>query len=251
MVRRMALLALVSGCGSVESKPDAQVPRMLGSLADGCGVLLPMDERAWGGAGSVIDECGGNNNGTPSGNINPTDDDQRGRVGSFLGNGCIEVADAPELRPSTAFTLSAWVRPTALNDSDAYGVISKRLDMEAQSAYSLFLWTEDNAWISIEGNDNRFQNRATLANDRWNQVTVTYDGARPAAERVRWYVDGLFDIAGAETAASIMPYTAPLKIGCLPSAETPQNFVGLLDDVAVWTRALSEAEITSWHALTK
>lgn len=251
MFRYMALVVLVAGCGAVESKPE---PLELGSLRTGCGLLMLMDERAWSGAGSVIDECGGDNNGTPSGSITPITDSVRGRVGSFPRNGCIEIADAPALQPTTALTMSAWVFPTSLDNLNAFGVISKRFDMEKQAAYSLFLWTKDNAWVSIEGNNNRFQNRTQLANSRWTQVTVVYDGSRPEAERVRWFIDGAFDIAGPETAASIAPSTAPLKIGCLPienTAEDQQYFAGLLDDVAVWTRALTDTEIADWYALTQ
>lgn len=251
MLRRFALLAVVSACGSVEEQGDA--PDELGAFRDGCGVLLRMNESTWSGADSVIDACGGDHNGTPSGSITPINDSVRGRVGSFPRNGCIEIADAPELRPSTALTMSAWVFPTGLDNLNAYGVISKRIDMDKDAAYSLFLWTGDNAWVSIEGNTNRFQNLTKLANQRWAQLTVVYDGSRAEAERARWFINGVFDVAGAETVTSIPPYTSPLKIGCLPIEDQDQDqqyFVGLLDDVAVWTRALSDSEVTQWHSMT-
>jgi len=244
-------LAIASGCGEVATPPDAGDE--LGSLRQGCAVMLRMNEASWSGAGSVVDACGGDHNGTPSGGIATEPNGVRGRAGRFDGTGCITIADAPELRPTTQLTMSAWVLPTALNDVDAYGVISKRVDMETQSAYNLFLWTEDHAWVSIEGNGDRFANRTPLVNNRWTQLTVVYDGSRAQAERVRVFVDGGIDVAGSEMAASIAPHTSPLQIGCMPSpsSQTMQYFRGSLDEVAIWTRALSDPEVGQWFTATK
>jgi hypothetical protein len=253
MWRRLFLLAMASGCGSVSApEPDAGGDD-LGTLRDGCAVMLRMDEAKWGGPGSVIDACGGGHHGTPSGTIATTADGARGRAGQFQGNGCIEIADAPALRPASGLTMSAWVLPTALNDIDAYGVISKRVDMTVDSSYNLYLWTENHAWVDIEGNNNRFANRTQLANNAWTQLTVVFDGTRPPDQRVRVYTNGSFDVAAPETAASIAPHTAPLRVGCIPSpsAGTMQYFVGLIDEVAVWTRALTDPEIAQWYTSTK
>jgi hypothetical protein len=243
------LLAVLPGCGAVSEDGGED----LGTLREGCAVMLRMDEPSWSGPGSVIDACGGDHDGTPSGTIATTQDGVRGRAGRFLGDGCITIDDAPALRAGAALTMSAWVLPTALNDVDAYGVISKRLDMELESAYNLTLWTENHAWVDIEGKDNRFANKTQLVNNRWTQLTVVYDGARRDDTAVRIFVNGALDAHGPEAAASISPYTAPLRVGCLPSPsnQTMQYFEGLLDEVAVWTRALSDAEITQWFEATR
>ena len=257
MRRRLLPLAILvggaPGCGEVQRAPDASDPGdELGSLRVGCALLLHMDEPSWGGAGSVRDACGAGNHGTPTDvAITTTAGGVRGRAGSFLGTGCVEIADAPELRPSTQLTLSAWVRPGGLDGNKALGVISKRADMMVQSAYNLYLWVGNNAWIDIEGE--RQNSTRQLVNGRWNQLTVTYDGARPAAERARIYVDGQFDVAREMDAATITAHPPPLRIGCMPTeiGGTSQNFVGLLDEVAIWTRALSDPEIAQWYDLTK
>jgi hypothetical protein len=81
---------------------------------------------------------------------------------------------------------------------------------------------------------------------------VVFDGTRAPDQRVRVYTNGTFDVAAAETAASIAPHTAPLRIGCMPSpgSGTMQYFVGLLDEVAIWTRALTDPEIAQWYTST-
>ena len=124
--RRLILLAMASGCGSV-SEPGPDAGDELGTLRDGCAVLLRMDEASWGGPGSVQDACGGNHHGTPSGTIATVVDGARGRAGQFKGDGCIEIADAPALRPASELTMSAWVLPTALNDIDEVAVWTRAL----------------------------------------------------------------------------------------------------------------------------
>jgi len=252
MRQRLFLLALVAGCGSVGTPPTDSGGDDLGTLRQGCVVMLRMDEASWIGTGSVLDTCGGNH-GTPSGTLGTAEDGVRGRAGRFQGDGCVTVADAPALRASSALSFSAWVRPSGLDGVNARGVLSKRVDMMAQSAYNLYVWTGNRAWVDIDGNNDRFANLTQLANNAWTQLTVVYDGARPADQRVRVYTNGAFDIAGAESAATIPPHNAPLYVGCLPSPsnQTMQYFVGLIDEVAVWNRALTDAEITQWYNATR
>src|SRR5690348_3119933 len=137
MRRPLFLLALAAGCGTVESTPDA-AGEDLGTLLQGCAVMLHMDEASWSGAGSVRDACSGGHHGTPSGGVTTVPDGVRGRAGRFPGDGCIEIGDAADLRPASELTMSAWVLPTALDDIHAYGVISKRTDMTVASAYNLY-----------------------------------------------------------------------------------------------------------------
>src|SRR5262245_45603071 len=150
---RCLLVLAICGCGTVEDPPEVAD---LGALRPGCVLMLHMDEPSWGGTGSVRDDCG-EHHGTPSGGITTVPDGVRGRAGRFQSDGCIEIGDAPDLRPGAALTMSAWVRPTSLNDSDAYGVISKRVDMTDRSAYNLYLWINNHAWVDIEGNNDRFE----------------------------------------------------------------------------------------------
>jgi hypothetical protein len=69
-----------------------------------------------------------------------------------------------------------------------------------------------------------------------------YDGA---AQAVTVYVGGLPVGAHSESARSIRSFTSPLWVGCLAEGAPSQGFAGLLDEVAIWHRALSSAEIQS------
>src|SRR5262245_13565483 len=193
MRRWLFLLAFTGACGKVTSATDAPIDVPPGTLLEGCVLMLHMDEPQWtGAAGEVLDDCGGDNRGTLSGSASTVAGGVRGRAGSFAGTACIQVADAPELRASAALTMSAWVLPTALDGDLAFGVISKRIDMANMSAYNLYLWQRNHAWVDLEGMDNRFEGKATLTNQTWAQITVVFDGGLSPAQRARIYVNGSF-----------------------------------------------------------
>jgi hypothetical protein len=247
------VLGALAACGSVSAPTDgSSADSDLGALRTGCVVMEHMDEASWTTtAGDVRDDCGGDNNGTISGSLTTVAGGVRGRAGSFDGSGCIEIPDAPALHASTGLTISAWVKPSSLDAVDAFGIVSKRVDTGNQSAYSVYLWTGDHVWVDLNGEDDRFSGTRVIANDVWTQITVVYDGSDVPQQRVHVYVDGALDIASGESSASLSPFMSSLHVGCLPSTAAVQNFKGLLDEVAVWTRPLTGAEIAAWYAQTK
>jgi len=106
-------------------------------------------------------------------------------------------------------------------------------------------------WSDIEGEDDRWGGHDAVPSNVWTQVGMVYDGSKPPAERVRLYINGELDAVGAETSASITQAGSPLVVGCLPLFGPAQSFIGSLDDVGVWTRALSDAEVRAWYQATK
>ena len=87
----------------------------------------------------------------------------------------------------------------------------------------------------------------------WTQITMVYDGSLPQDQRTRIYVNGVLDKVSGETSARISGSSsgAPLSVGCLPLDGIAQSFIGQLDDVGVWTRAFSDAEVAAWYELTR
>jgi Concanavalin A-like lectin/glucanases superfamily len=101
--------------------------------------------------------------------------------------------------------------------------------------------------------NDRAQGVATLVNGTWQQVTVTYDGTLPPAERVNIYVDGVHDVTLPESSSTLTAYGSDLSIGCLPElpATTTQiGLVGRIDDAVVWTRAFTATEVLAWYTAT-
>lgn len=261
MTRRLFVLALCVGCGSVQGPgpPDGMPPVDLlsGTLRNGCVLALHMDEASWSGAsGEVKDDCGNDNPGTVVGGGTTVAGGVRGRAGSFAGNACIEIPDAPALHGTTGLTMSAWILPTRLNNGEgANGVISKRTDSGKDAEYSVSVWIDNRVWVDLDGENDRFEGMTTITEQAWEQLTVVYDGTREATQRARVYVNGSLDVTRTETSASLTPYPSKLHVGCMPapsaSPPTQQNFIGEIDEVVIWNRALGDAEIAQWYASTR
>ncbi len=223
-------------------------------LLVGCVVYEHMDEAAWTGVpGEVDDACGGDDLGTAVGGATTVSNGVRGRAGSFPGGaGCVNVPASAALHANGALTLSAWVFPTALNGVTEYGVLSKRTNFGQDTEYSVFVWTSDNVYVDVDTeNDREPGGNVALVNDTWQQLTVTYDGALAGAERVHIYVNGALDLTKAETSATVPLSGAGLSVGCLPLGGPAQGWVGKLDEVVVWNRALSSAEVAAWYQQTR
>lgn len=260
---RLLLLAFCLGCGSVAALPDGggngsqdgQVPTDLldGTLRNGCVVALHMDEPSWSGvAGEVKDDCGGDNPGKVTGAGTTTvAGGVRGRAGSFTGGGCIDIADAAALHGATGLTMSAWIFATQLNNGEnANGVISKRTDFNSQAEYSLMVWMRNHTWVDLD--TDRIEGNGVIATNIWTQLTAVYDATQPIDQRARVFINGSLDVKGGMR-DTLTPFTSVLHVGCMPapSSMTQQNFFGELDEVVIWNRALSDAEVLRWYNNTK
>jgi hypothetical protein len=214
-----------------------------------------MDEDSWidhgSGSGSgtdLVNECLPSAPGLATGGATPVVDPIRGKVGSFGPTSCVTLEDRAELRALSAVTTSAWVRMTG-DPSGSFGIVAKRVNVGGE--YSMFIWTGSRVWVDIDTDNDRFTGAGSIPTDEWNQLTMVYDGSLLRGERIHVYINGVLDSVGPESSTSITPDGSPLAIGCLPLGGVAQSLVGELDDVAVWTRAFSTAEVAAWYDATK
>lgn len=230
------------------------------TLSAGCALIMHMDETSWNGStGEVHDSCR-NNNGTavravssadtlPSTTGGSTGGRYKG-AGIFVDSGgCVEVADDASLDATSKLTVAAWIFPTGLSPA-SNGIVGKRADYLANSSYTLFVWNNmDVAYhLYADIGTDRFNGSQPFVTNSWYHVAVVFDGTLPETQRVRLYVNGLLDGEFDESATSLPVFATPVHVGCMPAGTPPyagQEFVGKLDEVAIWTRALSAAEIMS------
>lgn len=248
----LTLLAWSAGCrGNFDAQPDA-TSIDAETTTVGCELLLHMDEASW-GTSPVVDSCGGDDHGVALGGASIELDAERGRVGFFGGLASVLVADSPRLRGAGGLTVSAWVKPLAPVGTPPAGIVAKRTSYGVKSAYTMFLWTNAHLWTDVALEDDRIEVPAAVLADRWTHLTLVYDGDSPRPKRVRTYQDGLPSGQWTESSAQIPDdYDAPVIIGHLPDAQDPNlYFHGRLDDVAIWSRPLSDEEVARWHQLTK
>ena len=185
------------------------------------------------GSGSTLaDESGSGNSGTISG-ATWTSNGKFGGALSFDGtNDWVEIADASSLDLTTGMTLEAWVKPSAA-PSGWSTVLSKERN---RLAYGLFAG-EDTG---------RSAGQVVIANEHtalgdelppgvWSHLATTYDGAT-----LRLYVNGVLS-GSTPVSGSIRTSSGQLRIG--GNSRGGRWFAGQIDEVRVYDRALSSAEL--------
>lgn len=165
---------------------------------------------------------------------------------SFDGvNDWVTVLDttASPLDLSTSMTIEAWVNPTAMSGWET-AVLKER----GVGLLSYALYAHDGApfaggvaapagYIRAGGVDQPVRGTGPLALGTWTHIATTYDGANQ-----RFYVNGVLVATRAQTGL-IAVGNGALRIGGNASF-TDEFFEGLIDEVRVYNRALSAAEIT-------
>ncbi len=186
-----------------------------------------------GSGNTVADVSGNGNNGTITA-ATWTTSGKFGNALTFNGtNAQVSVPNASSLRLTNGMTLEAWVYPTS-TPTGWRSVIDKNVD-----GYYLMASTTPNnrpagggTWAS--GNQNTI-GTAVLTVNSWTHLATTFDGAT-----VRLYVNGALVTSQAQ-ASTLSVTTGTLQIG--GDGYPGEFFAGLIDEVRVYSRALSAAEI--------
>jgi hypothetical protein len=179
------------------------------------------------------DASGAGNNGSVSGAA-WTAGGRYGGALSFDGvNDWVTVADADTLDLTTAMTLEAWVRPTAVTGYRTVAIKETATGM----SYGLYSSGKSNLPSAHVTTSAEVAARATtqLAANTWTHLAATYDGVT-----LRLYVNAT-QVATKAVTGSASLSAAPLRIG--GNAVWPEWFSGLIDEVRVYRRALTAAEI--------
>jgi CubicO group peptidase (beta-lactamase class C family) len=154
----------------------------------------------------------------------------------------VTVPHGADFQFSSAVTFEAWIRPSSISATTAQDrVVSK------SNALELTVSTGDTGcsfstkghvqWrATIAGLDRRICG-GTLTVGQWHHVAGTY-----AAGSFRLYVNGV-QVAGVTRSGVLNPGTSPFKIG--NHLSLARNFDGGIDEVRIWNRALTQAEIQS------
>ena len=216
-----AVLATLTSL-TVPSPASAQTPGLVAAYAfnEGSGT-------------TVADMSGNNNNGTISAATWTT----AGRFGNALVfNGTsarVTVPDAASLQLTTGMTLEAWVFPTA-TPTDWRAIVDKTVD-----GYYLMASTDKGdgpsaggTWVG--GNQNTYGPSVVEVNT-WTHLAATFDG-----ETVRLFVNGA-EVASQAQTTPLATTTGTLQIG--GDSYPNEFFAGRIDEVRIYNRALTEAEI--------
>ena len=163
-----------------------------------------------------------------------------GKFGRSLGfdgvSDLVTIAASASVNVTTAITVEAWVYPTEA--ANWRTILFKEAPGQANGhSYALYsaFGAEGPGGHVLVANQVNAHDPAALVLSRWTHVAMTYDGSR-----IRSYVDGV-ERASAAAAGPINLSNGVLRIG--GNAIWGDYFTGRIDEVRLYNRALSAAEI--------
>jgi hypothetical protein len=182
--------------------------------------------------GTVVDRTGGNN-GTISGATRTTSG-RFGRALTFDGsNDVVTVPHDTVLNPATAFTVEGWVRPQSGTGMRLLAA-KERGSGFAYALYSRGSLVTPMARIFTSSDQSTIGSSA-LANDAWTHLAMTWGGGT-----LRLYVNGS-QVSSRNVGTTAPGGTGPFRIG--GAGVSSAFFRGRIDEVRMYDRALSAAEI--------
>lgn len=209
----------------------------------------------WSGEGDTLDRAGANSGRLVGGATFGT-----GRVGqafSFNGAGqYVEMDNSPNLNPAGSFTVEAWIMPVQNSgwqvimgkwgdESDAFNQRSYNFSMVPGGGLIFGISDEPNQWNTslhhfITTND-------VVKPNVWSHVAAVYQQSTGTRQI---YVNGTMIAERRDPPISVLNSTSKVGIGArlVSSTSGSDYFMGLIDEVSFYAKALSDAEIRAIYA---
>jgi Concanavalin A-like lectin/glucanases superfamily len=177
-----------------------------------------------------------------------------GTAGSLLFDGSagyISVNNSPSLSPNLGLTVLAWINPSSIGNSSAYPeIVCKSAAASWTSPYADYCLRINGLQSWVEASVNNPGNAANITGPsprlsvgKLYRVGMTFDGST-----LKLYINGSIE-ALASISTSINQSGRPLFIG---ARQGPGEFFsGYLNDVAIYSRALSAQEMSEDYELSK
>jgi hypothetical protein len=189
---------------------------------------------------TVEDQSSNGFEGTVIGGVEFVDDGKYGGALSFDGSsGLVRVEDDDKLDLEGSYTVMAWAYPTMVDGGFRW--IADKSNTNADLNFILGI-SANNGWrfITRKNLPNDLLDAELVATEEWYHVAGVQDSD---SKEVFLYVNGSAvvtkPLAGDETKND-----AYLSIGSRKDAGNPNQFFGgIIDEVAIFSRALTEAEI--------
>jgi hypothetical protein len=211
----------------------ATVSQTIAAEKPGLVLYLPFEE----GKGDVAGDASGNGNDGKLINKPKWVTGQIGMALEFDGSNYVEAADQPNsgFDGVDGLTIEAWVKQGAHHDN---GIVVKLTGAGFwPNSYNLETWSDANMWFGV------FQDALAISApnyplNEWFHFTGVFDGK---AKKQYIYLNGNEVAQGPAPTDTVPDGDQPVWIGIVD----PNNFFfrGMLDEIAIYSRALTPAEI--------
>ncbi len=156
------------------------------------------------------------------------------------GADCVNVPADEKLKISGEITMAAWIF------QDSWSTDGQWFDKNCHNggehtSYGMGVFEQGkniNMFLGTGSTRPRLNKPHTLTEKTWHHVVGTYDG-----NAMKIYIDGEFALEHAEAINFTGTNDQDLQIGCSKDRPNYTFDNGIIDDAAIWSRALSEAEI--------
>jgi hypothetical protein len=148
----------------------------------------------------------------------------------------VDIADNAALNLATNFSLAAWVKRSSSGSYDA-------IYDSGEQANQWWIFIADATKNNLLGFGERgiaeIYSTQQITDTNWHHIAVVKNG--DAGNNVSFYVDGVARGSGAAGAVTVP--SGPKQIGALLDSVFTANLGGSLDDVRLYNRALTAAEV--------
>jgi len=155
----------------------------------------------------------------------------------------IEVTSTAKLEGMAGLSVAAWALPRNLAGQEGMSILSKRIAWGDSDMYNLFVWTGQLVEARVNG-AGALNSTTVLEDDTWYHIAFVFDGQGNAGEKMKIYINGILENTGDHPDNKVNATGAPLWIGEL-DANRGFAWNGILDEIRVYSHALSEVEILS------
>jgi len=173
-----------------------------------------------------------------------------GKVGQAFSlegfNSYVNIPSSPALKLTGPFTVEAWVSYKGFTGPDGGTIVAKGEDVDDAIDWALVIGPAQRLrpHLNVAGDWVVFNCETRLTPGVWYHVAMVYDGSS-----LRGYVDGLLDGMVAATGA-VQATDYPLRIGAyapINGTHAKAYLAGYVDEVSLYSRALSADEIQAIH----
>ena len=204
--------------------------------------------------GNANDESGNKNNGNPLMAQLSTDRFDNSKC-AFLFNGTnayIDIPSSTSLDMGDAITACAWIKTTKVYPQSQYGtpqmgILGKGVDVEGALDWVLTVYGDILRPHLMLGSWTYYDSTAVVRTNGWQHVAFTYN-----RRAINIFSDGLL-ISTAPASGQIRTSSGSLRIGAVSPVNglsvggSKDYYSGKIDDVRIYNRALSDAEVKALY----